>query len=81
MFRECLNTISMDSQYDLNYYLNSLTNIYNLSVDTISSKSPNDISYEAKLEESKISGLFTKIDQVFIDNFEKIKQMKYNENL
>ena len=72
------NTI--ESQNNLNYYLNSLTDIYNLSSDTISSKKPDDISYEAKLEESKLSGLFTKIDQIFIDNFEKIKQMKYNEN-
>ena len=70
----------IDSQNNLNYYLNSLTDIYNLSSDTISSKKPDDISYEAKLEESKLSGLFTKIDQIFIDNFEKIKQMKYNEN-
>ena len=72
------NTI--DSQNNLNYYLNSLTDIYNLSTDTISSKKPDDISYEIKFEESKLSGLFTKIDQIFIDNFEKIKQMKYNEN-
>ena len=70
----------IDSQNNLNYYLNSLTDIYNLSSDTISSKKPDDISYETKLEESKLSGLFTKIDQIFIDNFEKIKQMKYNEN-
>ena len=71
---------SIEPQQNLNYYLNSLTDIYNLSSDTISSKSPNDIIYETKSEESKISGLFTKIDQIFIDNFEKIKQLKFNDN-
>ena len=63
---------------DLNYFLNSLTQIYNLSGDTIASKTPNDIFNEAKMEDSKLAGLFTKIDNTLMNNFEKIKNMKKN---
>ena len=73
-----INNNNIEQDKDLNYFLTSLTEIYNLPGDIISSKTPNDIFYEAKSEESKISGLFTKIDQVFMNNFEKIKQIKLN---
>ena len=67
-----LNYISNlnNQQQNLNYYLNSLTDIYNLSPDLITSKTPNEIISETKNEEAKISALFTKIDQIFVKNFE-----------
>ena len=73
-----INNNNIEQEKDLNYFLTSLTEIYNLPADVISSKTPNDIFYEAKSEESKLSALFTKIDQVFMNNFEKIKQIKIN---
>ena len=73
-----INNNNTEQEKDLNYFLTSLTEIYNMPADIISSKTPNDIFFEAKSEESKISGLFTKIDQVFMNNFEKIKQLKIN---
>ena len=76
-----INNNNIEQEKDLNYFLTSLTEIYNLPPDSVSSKSPYDISYETKDEESKLSGLFTKIDQIFMNNFEKIKQIKIkNEN-
>ena len=75
-----LNYISNlnNQQQNLNYYLNSLTDIYNLSPDIITSKTANEIVSEAKNEEATISALFTKIDQNFVKNFETIGTMKKN---
>ena len=57
-------------EQNLNYYLNSLTDIYNISPDIITKKSPTDITSEIKIEESKMAELFTRIDQIFVNNFE-----------
>ena len=73
-----VNNNNLSEEPNLNYYLNSLTEIFNLSSDTVSSKSPNDISYEAKEEDIKLAELFTKVDQVFMNTFENLKQMKMN---
>lgn len=73
-----VNNNNLSEEPNINYYLNSLTEIFNLSSDTISSKSPNDISYEAKTEDIKLAELFTKVDQVFMSTFENLKQMKMN---
>ena len=73
-----INNNNIEQDKDLNYFLTSLTEIYNLPADIVTSKTPNDIFFEAKSEDSKLSGLFTKIDQVFMNNFEKIKQLKIN---
>jgi hypothetical protein len=73
-----INNNKVDSEQDLNYYLNSLTNIYNLSTDIVTSKSINDISYEAQLEDSKFPSLFTKIDQIFVSSFDILKKLKSN---
>ncbi len=73
-----INNNNVEQEKDLNYFLTSLSEIFNLSTDKISSKTINDITYESKEEEVKISNLFTKIDQIFVNNFEKIKQMKLN---
>ena len=73
-----VNNNNVEQEKDLNFFLTSLSEIYNLPADKISSKTVNDIAYEAKEEEAKISNLFTKIDQIFMNNFEKIKEMKLN---
>ena len=70
-------------EQNLNYYLNSLTDIYNISPDIITKKSPNDIISEIKIEESKMAELFTRIDQIFVNNFENNKnnvENIYNNN-
>ena len=70
-------------EQNLNYYLNSLTDIYNISPDIIIKKSPTDITSEIKIEESKMAELFTRIDQIFVNNFENNKnnvENIYNNN-
>ena len=70
-------------EQNLNYYLNSLTDIYNISPDIITKKSPTDITSEIKIEESKMAELFTRIDQIFVNNFENNKnnvENIYNNN-
>ena len=73
-----VNINNSNEEPNLNYYLNSLTEIFNLSSDTVCSKSFNDISYDAKVEDTKMAELFTKVDQVFMNTFENLKQMKMN---
>ena len=72
------NYNNINEEQDLNDYLNSLNEIFNLSIDTICNKTLNDISYGIKLEESNIPSLFTKVDQIFVNSFNNIKQMKMN---
>ena len=73
MLNYITNTISQEQ--NLNYYLNSLTEIYNLSSDIITGKNPKDIELEAKNEEAKMAELFTKIDQTFVNNFENMEKI------
>ena len=74
-----LNNINNTNQeQNINYYLNNLTDIFNLPADIISSKTPNDISYEAKLEEAKLAELFTKVDQAFMNTFDNLKHIRMN---
>ena len=75
-----LNYISNlnNSEQNLDYYLNSLTDIYNLSPDIITTKALKDISSEAKNEEKNMASLFTKIDQIFVNNFEILEKIKKN---
>ena len=75
-----LNYISNlnNSEQNLNYYLNSLSDIYNLSPDIITAKALKDISLEAKNEEKNMASLFTKIDQIFVNNFESFEKIKKN---
>lgn len=72
------NYNDLNDEQNLKNYLNSLTEIFNLSTDGVSNKAPNDIEYETKLEESNLPSLFTKVDQIFINAFENIKQLKMN---
>jgi len=65
---------SINQEQNLNYYLNSLTDIYNLSPDIVTKKTAKDIITDIKIEEAKMAELFTKIDQNFVNNFEKIKK-------
>ena len=67
-----------NSEQNLNHYLNSLTDIYNLSPDIITEKALKDISSEAKEEEKNMASLFTKIDQIFVDNFGIFEKIKKN---
>ena len=73
-----VNNNNINEEQNLDYYLNSLTEIYNLPSDAINSKNPNDISYEAKMEESNLSALFTKVDQIFMNTYDNMKQVKLN---
>lgn len=73
MLNYITNTINQEK--NLNYYLNSLTEIYNLSSDIITGKNPKDIELEAKNEEEKMAELFTKIDQTFVNNFENMEKI------
>ena len=81
MLNYITNTINQEK--NLNYYLNSLTEIYNLSSDIITGKNPKDIELEAKNEEAKMAELFTKIDQTFVNNFENMEKInkKPGENI
>jgi hypothetical protein len=81
MLNYITNTINQEK--NLNYYLNSLTEIYNLSSDIITVKNPKDIELEAKNEEAKMAELFTKIDQTFVNNFENMEKInkKPGENI
>jgi hypothetical protein len=72
------NNNDIEQEKNLNYFLTSLTEIYNLSGDVISSKSSDDIIRETKSEEAKIAELFTKIDEVFVNSFDSIKQLRTN---
>lgn len=72
------NNNDIEQEKNLNFFLTSLTEIYNLSGDVISSKTPDDIILETKSEEAKIAELFTKIDEVFVNSFDSIKQMRTN---
>ena len=73
MLNYITNTINQEK--NLNYYLNSLTEIYNLSSDIITGKNPKDIELEAKNEEAKMAELFTKIDQTFVNNYENMEKI------
>ena len=73
MLNYITNTINQEQ--NLNYYLNSLTEIYNLSSDIVTGKNPKDIELEAKNEEAKMAELFTKIDQTFVNNFENMEKI------
>ena len=67
-----------NQQQDLNFYLNSLTEIYNLSPDIITKKTTKDIITDINIEETKMAEMFTKIDQVFVQNFENFENIKNN---
>ena len=75
-----LNYISnlINQEQNLNYYLSSLTDIYNLSPDIITKKTAKDITTDIKIEETKMAELFTKIDQIFVNNFENFEKIKKN---
>jgi len=67
-----------NQQQDLNFYLNSLTEIYNLSPEIITKKTTKDIITDINIEETKMAEMFTKIDQVFVQNFENFENIKNN---
>ena len=75
-----MNYISniINQEQNLNFYLNSLTEIYNLSPDIITKKTTKDIITDINIEESKMAVLFTKIDQIFVQNFENTEKIENN---
>ena len=73
----------MNHNNNLDNYLNSLNEIYNLSEEILNSKSTNDIFLEIKSEEQKLSSLFNTIEQTFKNNWGNMKNMqkKYENEL
>ena len=70
------NSVYQDKK--LNHYLGSLTEIYNLSKEPFNNKSEGEILYEINSETEKLSETFTKIDKIFVDNFDINKQIRMN---
>ena len=70
------NSVYQDKK--LNHYLGSLTEIYNLSKEPSNNKQEGEILYEINSETEKLSETFTKIDKIFVDNFDINKQIRMN---
>ena len=62
----------------LNHFLGTLTDIYNISKESFNKKTEDEILYEINTETSKLSEMFTKIDKIFVDNFDSAKQIRIN---
>ena len=73
-----INNNSIEQRKDLNHFLGALTDIYNLSKEPFSKKTEEEIFYEINNETNKLSELFTKIDKIFVDNFDALKQVRIN---
>lgn len=76
LMQNFLVSIDRNEEQNLNGFLGSLTEIFNLSPSTINDKTVDDIKNEAKKEEEKMPSLFTQVDQIFIDTFNNINQIK-----
>ena len=72
------NNNSLIKEKNLNHYLGSLTEIYNLSKESFNKKTEEEILYEINTETNKLSEMFTKIDKIFVDNFDTEKQLRIN---
>ena len=71
-----ININSINQRKDLNHFLGCLTDIYNLSKDPFTKKTQDEIFYEVNSETNKLSEIFTKIDKIFVDNFDSLKQVR-----
>ena len=72
------NNNSVIQGKNLNHFLGTLTDIYNISKESFNKKTEDEILYEINTETSKLSEMFTKIDKIFVDNFDSAKQIRIN---
>ena len=72
------NNNSVIQGKNLNYFLGTLTDIYNISKESFNKKTEDEILYEINTETNKLSEMFTKIDKIFVDNFDSGKQIRMN---
>ena len=72
------NNSSVIQGKNLNHFLGTLTDIYNISKESFNKKTEDEILYEINTETSKLSEMFTKIDKIFVDNFDSAKQIRIN---
>ena len=72
------NNNSVIQGKNLNHFLGTLTDIYNISKESFNKKTEDEILYEINTETSKLSEMFTKIDKIFVNNFDSAKQIRIN---
>ena len=72
------NNNSVSQRKNLNHFLGSLTEIYNLSKENFNKKTEEEILQEINIETNKLSEMFTNIDKIFVDNFDNDKQIRIN---
>ena len=72
------NNNSLFHQKNLEHYLGSLTEIYNLSKENFDIKTEEEIFYEINNEINTLAEIFNRIDKTFVDNFDINKQIRIN---
>ena len=72
------NNNSVIQKNNLNHFLGSLTEIYNLSKESFEKKTEDEIFYEVNSETNKLSEMFTRIDKIFVENYDANKQIRLN---
>ena len=77
------NNNSIFHEKNLEHYLGSLTEIYNLSKENFDLKTEEEIFYEINSEINTLAEIFNRIDKTFVDNFDINKQIriKYENEL
>ena len=73
-----INNNSVVQKKNLNHFLGSLTEIYNLSKEPFDKKTEDEIFYEVNSETNKLSETFTRIDKIFVENYDENKQIRLN---
>ena len=73
-----INNNSVSQEKNLKHYLSSLTEIYNLSKQSFNKKTEEEIFDEVNTETNKLSEMFTRIDKIFVENFDSNKQIRLN---
>ena len=72
------NNNSLFHEKNLEHYLGSLTEIYNLSKENFDLKTEEEIFYEINSEINTLAEIFNRIDKTFVDNFDINKQIRIN---
>ena len=72
------NNNSIFHEKNLEHYLGSLTEIYNLSKENFDIKTEEEIFYEVNSEINTLAEIFNRIDKTFVDNFDINKQIRIN---
>ena len=72
------NNNSLFHEKNLEHYLGSLTEIYNLSKENFDIKTEEEIFYEINSEINTLAEIFNRIDKSFVDNFDINKQIRIN---